>query len=116
PRTRAPPCRRRRPADRGRSCASAWPARPALAPAMAPRGQRPTRPAHGDGSSTTSRSPCSFGRGLHPRLLLHEGVEVGGGDRTVEVGEGPLLLDLLGRVQEAGHGGAIERGRQADTL
>src|SRR5215510_419314 len=50
------------------------------------------------------------------RLLLHEGVEIRCRDRAVEIGEGPLLLDLLGGFQKAGHGSAIERGGEADAL
>src|SRR3979409_2450948 len=49
-------------------------------------------------------------------LFLHEGIEIRRRDRMVEIGEGPLLLHLLRRVQKAAHGGAVERGGEADAL
>src|SRR5262245_1526100 len=49
-------------------------------------------------------------------LFLHEGVEVRRRNRVVEIGEGALLLDLLGGFEKAGHGRPIERGGEADAL
>src|ERR1700704_4926465 len=49
-------------------------------------------------------------------LFLHEGIQIRRRDRMIEVGEGPLLLHLLRRIQKAGHGGAVERGGEADAL
>src|SRR5580693_2754464 len=67
--------------------------------------------------AAAARNPAPMARDLWPdALLLHEGIQIRRRDRMVEVGEGPLLLHFLRRVQKAGHGGAVERGGKADAL
>src|SRR5262245_12472562 len=49
------------------------------------------------------------------RYDLHEGGEIGGRNRAIDVTEGALVLHLAGGLDEARHGDAVERGRQADA-
>src|SRR5260370_31408267 len=99
---------RTRRAQHGQGCArsipiSRWPSAPASCPTRTP--------------ATFSASSTDWRRPDWPSdLFLHEGIQIRRRDRMVEVGEGPLLLHLLRRVQKAGHGGAVERGREADAL
>src|SRR5260370_18895110 len=99
---------RTRRARHGQGCARSipifpWPNAPASCPTRTP----PTSSA----SSTGWRRPdCPSD------LFLHEGIQIRRPDRMVEVGEGPLLLHFLRRIQKTGHRGAVERGREADAL
>src|SRR3979490_1258569 len=69
-----------------------------------------TRPTFSASSMAWRRPDCPSD------LFLNEGLQIRRRDRMIEVGEGPLLLHLLRRIQKAGHGGAVERGGEADAL
>ena len=51
-----------------------------------------------------------------PASWLHEAVQLGRRHGAVEVAEGALVLHLAGRVDQAAHRRAIERGGEADAL
>src|SRR6267378_992800 len=91
-----PPCLRSIPLSR-------WPSAPASCPTR-------TRAISSASSRAWRRRDCPNA------LFLHEGIEIGRRNRPVEVGEGALLLDLLRRIEKPGHGGATERGGEADAL
>src|SRR3982074_3422608 len=50
------------------------------------------------------------------RSALHEAVDLGRGDRALEIAEATLVLHFAGGIEQARHRGAVERGGEADAL
>src|SRR6267143_5836340 len=51
---------------------------------------------------------------VHEVSILHEGAQLRRGQRTLEIAEAALLVDLPRRVDQAAHRRAIQRSSQAD--